>query len=127
MSVTAHRMWPRLVVLAGLGLTVASVLAWVATGSEGYTRWPDAKLEAADKPSSPEDMDLLEDIGLTNLGDAQGQPKIESRFALGLLPGGFTPRYLVSVASMATVGVALCGIGALVMRRGRGQPKEAVQ
>ncbi|MEQ9097089.1 MAG: hypothetical protein RIE32_12585 [Phycisphaerales bacterium] len=119
MSVTGHRQWPRLLLAAGLGLAVAPVLVWAATGHEGYTRWPDAKLAASDTATSEEDLDLFEDIGLTTEEDAMAQPDIESRFALGLLPGGFTPRYLVSVASVATVGLGLCSVGAIAMRRGR--------
>lgn len=119
MSLTGHRHWPRLLLAAGFGLMIAPVLVWVATGREGYTRWPDAKLAGSDAAPSEEDLDLLEDIGLTTEEETLARPGIESRFALGLLPGGLTPKHLISVASMATVGVVLCGAGTFAMRRGR--------
>jgi hypothetical protein len=125
MSVTGHRVWPRLLLAAGLGLVFAPVLVWAATGREGYTRWPDAKLAASDAATSREHADLFEDIGLTTEEETFARPDIQSRFALGLLPGGFTPRHLVSVASVATLGIGLCGVGAIAMRRGgRMQTKE---
>ncbi|MFI4881376.1 MAG: hypothetical protein ACIAQU_02200 [Phycisphaerales bacterium JB064] len=117
MNVTRHRSWPRLLLAAGVGLVIAPALVWVATGREGYTRWPDAKLAASDTGQSEEHLDLLEDIGLTTEEEVMAQPDIESRFALGLLPGGFTPKYLVSAAPLAVFGVGLFGAGLFATRR----------
>jgi hypothetical protein len=119
MSVTGHRLWPRLLMVAGLGLVVAPVLVWAATGREGYTRWPDAKLAASDVATPQEDADLFEDIGLATEDETHARPDIQSRFALGLLPGGLTPKHMISVASVATVGVVLGGVGVVSMRCGR--------
>jgi hypothetical protein len=99
-----------LLILAG------SVGAWIATGGEAFTRWPNARLEAADAPVSASEAALLDEIGITSPSDA-AVPTIESRFALGLLPSGIDPRHLASVLVGAIVALAVSAMAALRARR----------
>jgi len=109
----------RAAVVAGLALIALSLGAWITTGREGYTRWPDAKLDAADQPTSAEAHDLLDDIGLATDEDPP-PPTIESRFALGLMPSGADPKHVISVVSASTIGLAMVIAGAIFHRpRGR--------
>lgn len=105
----------RAVVGVGLVLIVGSLGAWALTGREGYTRWPDAKLSAADQPAPDATDDLLDDIGLTTSEDPA--PSIESRFAFGLAPSGLDPKHLISVAPASGLGVAMVGAGVIHRRR----------
>lgn len=103
------------------GITAAIVsacaAAWIATGREAFTRWPNARLEDSDAPVSATEQDLLGEIGL----DAAPSPEaagFESRFAFGLLPGGADPAHLASVATGVAIAALLSG-GALVLARAR--------
>lgn len=101
--------------VAALLIGLASVGAWLATGREGFTRWPDARLEASDAPVSEAEQDLLDEIGVGS-EPAPESARIESRFAFGLLPGGADPKHLPSVAT----GIALAtvvSVAAAVLRR----------
>ncbi len=107
--------------VGGLLVVASSVLIWYATGAEGYTRWPDARLEQADALPVAGEADLLADVGFTDQSQEQNTPKIQSRFALGLVPGGVDPPHLLSVALMAlgAIGVsgAVAGRSLFVSRR----------
>jgi len=97
-----------------------SIGLWLATGAEGYTRWPDSKLNAADAEASQEQIDLLADIGFASVGDpAESEPEIQSRFAFGLVPGGLNPKHLLSVASSLSCGFAIIGIALILDRMKR--------
>lgn len=101
----------RALVVTGLALVILPAVLWAVTGREGYTRWPDSRLASADAPPSTDQLDLFEDIGLTTRAEVHAQPTIESRFALGLLPGGFTPKYLASVATVSFIGTGMLIVG----------------
>jgi hypothetical protein len=101
--------------VAALLIGLASVGAWIATGREGFTRWPDARLEASDAPVSDAEQDLLDEIGVGS-EPASESARIESRFAFGLLPGGADPKHLPSVA---TGLVFATGVSAVAMLRRR--------
>ena len=75
-----------LVFVASAGLVLASAATWYATGAEGYTRWPDARLAASDAPPALGESDLLSEAGLSE--GPGSTPDIQSKFALGLVPGG---------------------------------------
>lgn len=100
-------------------IVLASLGAWLATGREGYTRWPDARLEAADAPVSQDEQDLLSEIGVDAAAPAEAG-KIESRFAFGLVPGGPDPKHLLSVATGCARACAISGV-AIVTRRMKGR------
>lgn len=93
--------------IVGAGLLMLAILAWISTGREGYTRWPNAKLEQADVAGTAEESDLLADIGFEDSGEQVPIPEFESRFAFGLLPGGFDPQHLLSVASIAAISMGM--------------------
>jgi hypothetical protein len=88
-------------------LFLAAGALWVATGREGYTRWPDEKLAASDAPAPAGEDDLLAEIGFDTPEDGTAPPDIESRFALGLAPGGFDIRHLPSVALAGALAAAI--------------------
>ena len=92
--------------LAGAALIVASLALWSATGREGFTRWPDQRLAQSDAAPIPGESELLADAGFSDSAHAQPRPDIQSRFALGLVPGGATPLHLLSVATAAALAVA---------------------
>ena len=94
------------VVLFATLLCIASVLAWVATGREGYTRWPDERLARSDAPPAAVEAELLAEAGLSDEATPSA-PEIRSRFALGLVPGGFDPAHLLSVAGVVAVSFML--------------------
>jgi hypothetical protein len=103
---------------AAYGLSVLIVLgalgAWAMTGREGYTRWPDVKLEQTDAPMSEGEEDLFADIGFETEDEAEETPDIESRFAFGLVPGGMGPKYMISVASAVALAVGISGVATLI-------------
>lgn len=99
--------------LVAAAVSLGAIAGWLATGREAFTRWPDARLEAADRPATEAEGDLLADIGLA---DESAPARIESRFALGLLPSGADPRHLVSVATAVATSLALSGAGLLKRR-----------
>lgn len=120
MSVGNHTNLVKLILVLGVLLVVAPLGLWFATGSEGYTRWPNAKLRAADAEISQEEVDLLADIGFDDTErSAEPEPEIESRFAFGLLPGGFDPKHLLSVTPVACAGGVLVGTAIVLGRRSR--------
>lgn len=100
-------------------VVLLSVAIWSITGREIFTRWPDQKLAAADAPRSELERDLLSDIGFESADERAPHPDIQSRFALGLLPGGFTPLHLVSVASAVLAAAALSLSAVLLSARCR--------
>lgn len=97
----------------------ASLLAWYATGTEGFTRWPNERLARSDAPAAAGESDLLADIGFTDSTSAVQAPNIESRFAFGLVPGGPDPRHLPSVATLSAIAI-LMSIITIAMTRRRG-------
>jgi hypothetical protein len=102
-------------------VSVAGAVAlWLATGREGYTRWPNAKLEQADAAPAAGESDLLGEIGFTD-GEAAARPSadIQSRFAFGLVPGGFDPKHLLSVAAVAGLAGAASVASFAIGRLGR--------
>ena len=108
----------KLLLTVGFLLIVVPTGLWVATGSEGFTRWPNAKLQAADAEVSQEQIDLLADIGFEDdARQAEPEPEIESRFAFGLVPGGFDPKHLLSVAPLGGAGVVMVGVAVVLYRR----------
>lgn len=103
---------------------LASVVAWLATGREGYTRWPDARLAGADAPPSAEESSILAEIGFADQDDPVLHADIHSRFAFGLVPGGFAPLHLLSVATVVTAAAIASGAAAAV-HACRGRPAAA--
>lgn len=104
---------------------VAAVALWASTGAEGFTRWPDAKLAAADAPPQPDESQLLADAGFSGNQKAPATPDIRSRFALGLLPGGLAPSHLLSVASILALSAAVSSVAFLAQRRAQAQAARA--
>lgn len=111
-----------------------SVALWLATGCEGYTRWPNRRLELADAAPAAGEAALLAEAGFdggaepadpgsaTSDGSAPAPvrvsgPIIESRFAFGLVPGGFDAAHLVSVATVGVLAGAVAGATLLRVRR----------
>jgi hypothetical protein len=92
--------------ISGL-LVLLAVGAWLATGREGYTRWPDEKLEASDAPSSAAEEALLADIGFETEDDRAAQLDVESRFAFGLVPGGPDLPHLPSIAAAGALAIVI--------------------
>jgi hypothetical protein len=114
--------WPHLVSLALVG---GSVALWAATGREAFTRWRDARLEAADAPVSKSEEDLLDEIGME--ADAEtAPPAIESRFALGLLPSGGDPKHIASVAAALLAALAISGTSIVRARLQRGRQRQSL-
>lgn len=101
-----------------LVIVAASVAAWLATGREAFTRWPNARLEAADAPVSIPEEDLLGEIGMET-EPASAQTAVESRFAFGLLPSGPDPAHLVSLATCVLASSLISGTALLVQRMRR--------
>lgn len=99
-----------LVIILALG-------AWIMTGSEGYTRWPDTKLELTDAPVSEAEDDLLADIGFDSVGEDGESPDIESRFVFGLVPSGASPKHLISVATAVAFAVGLSATATIILFR----------
>jgi hypothetical protein len=89
------------IVLAG------ALAAWLITGREGYTRWPDEKLARSDAPPSQAEEELLGDVGFETEADRAAQVDVQSRFAFGLVPGGLDLLHLPSIASAGALAVAL--------------------
>lgn len=104
---------------------VLTINTWVATGREGYTRWPNSKLQQADAPSSETEDDLLADIGFETAEEPETLPDIESQFALGLVPGGFDPKHLISVASVTACALGISAIAAVATLKSKHSPREA--
>ena len=96
-------------------VVVLGLAAWLATGREAFTRWPNARLEAADAPMSESERGLLEEMGI-DAAPSAGSAALESRFALGLVPGGADPAHLLSLATAIALAALLSG-GALVAAR----------
>jgi len=92
---------------------IGAIGAWMVTGREGYTRWPDAKLAQADAAPSEIEEDLFADIGFASSEDQDETPDIESRFAFGLAPGGFGPKHLPSIATAVTLAAGLSSVAAV--------------
>jgi len=86
---------------------VLSVGVWLGTGRETFTRWPNAKLESADVAPTEGEEDLLASIGFEEPHTSSQMLDIESRFAMGLVPGGFDPKHLLSVATCTFAGIGL--------------------
>jgi len=107
----------RSIVLAASGLLVAGSLgAWLLTGAEGYTRWPNEKLASSDLPPPPDEADLLSDIGFADGPTAESMPTIKSRFALGLVPGGLDAPHLLSVATLVVAALVASATAAAASR-----------
>lgn len=93
-------------------LIIGAFAAWVATGREGYTRWPDAKLSQSDTAPAEIEADLFADIGFETSDDFDTTPNIESRFAFGLAPGGFGPKHLPSIATAVALAAGISSVAA---------------
>ncbi len=89
-----------LIVLCGL-LIVGPVIAWLATGSRGYTRFRDAAVEETNQQS--ELGDLFAEAGAKSLEE------VESVNAIGLLPSGpgMASLSVATVGGAGVVGLAL--------------------
>ncbi|MBX3374774.1 MAG: hypothetical protein KF817_13155 [Phycisphaeraceae bacterium] len=109
----------RAVHLVSAAIVVACAAVWLATGREAFSRWPDARLDAADAPIARAEEDLLDEIGIDLGPAAVGAGRLESRFALGLLPGGADPKHLASVATGIGVSLMASGIAEIGARLGR--------
>lgn len=100
----------RAVHMVGTLAVLGSVAAWVGTGTEGYTRWPNARLEQADAPPPPGQNDLLAEAGFSDNDKPASHADIRSRFAFGLVPGGMDPKHLLSVATIAALAGGASGL-----------------
>lgn len=96
---------PQRIHVVGGAFVAAAVLLWLGTGAEGYTRWPNERLARADAPPAAGEGDLLAEVGFADDRRTPPRPDIRSRFALGLVPGGFDPRHLLSVATIAAAAL----------------------
>lgn len=95
-------------IATAITLLAAGAILWLATGREGFTRWPSAKLAASDRPPTQEDTELLSSLGfMPEQKDAP--PQLGNKFAFGLLPGGFDAKHLPSVLLCVCVSSALLG------------------
>jgi hypothetical protein len=113
---------PRFLLGAGLSLLAASAVLWMATGREGFTRWPSAELAASDRPTTDEDTLLLSSLGF-EAAPGDSEPQLINRFAFGLMPGGFDIKHLPSVFLSAGVSGMLFGASAFrsfTIRRSQG-------
>lgn len=104
-------------------LIVGALGLWYLTGSEGYTRWPNSRLEQADAPAPPGQEDLLSEAGFDSNATGSTPPSIESRFAFGLLPGGIDLKHVPSVAATLGVSVLFSGVTMIHGTRKRAQAK----
>lgn len=116
---------PHLIHIAAAALVGAALVTWLLTGHEGYTRWPDARLAHADAPPAAGENELLSEAGFTDNRTATTRPDIQSRFALGLVPGGADPRHLLSVA--AAVAAALLASGSTIALQSRSRFRRPAQ
>lgn len=116
------RPWSRVGMLASLAACALAAVSWLLTGREAFTRWPNERLERADRATSPAEQDLLDELGVGSTADAP--PTIESRFAFGLLPGGLDPLHAVSVATVCAVAAASAIAIHLVSRATARPPQE---
>ena len=91
--------------ITGAAIVAASLALWAATGREGFTRWPDQRLAQSDAPPAPGETELLAAAGFTDSAHTPARPDIQSRFAFGLIPGGATPRHLISVATALALAI----------------------
>jgi len=98
-----------LIVLCGL-LILGPVVAWLATGTKGYTRFRDAAVEQTNQQS--ELGDLFAEAGAKTLQE------VESVNAIGLLPSGPGLASL-SVATVGGAGIVGLGVVLWVDRRKR--------
>lgn len=93
---------------AALGLLLASLVVWLATGRAIYTRFPDARRTALE-PLQHQDGKLWPGTGERDV-EALAATRAEefpNRFMLGLLPSG-GGKYLLSVGGVALIfGVAV--------------------
>ncbi|MBX3377939.1 MAG: hypothetical protein KF678_13160 [Phycisphaeraceae bacterium] len=103
--------------IASLVATAATVAVWIATGAEGFTRWPNERLKNSDAAPSAGESDLLADAGFSDDTKSTRPSDIQSRFALGLVPGGADPRHLLSVATTAGAALAASGLAAVMGSR----------
>lgn len=111
-----------------------SVALWLATGCEGYTRWPNRRLEQADAAPAAGEAALLAEAGFDGTAEPSASdsatssdsapspvrvsgPSIESRFAFGLVPGGLDAPHLVSVATVGALAGAVACATLLRVRR----------
>lgn len=111
----------RVAQIAAAAIALAAAAVWMASGREGFTRWPNAKLEAADAPLGEEAAALFDDIGLAEPGAPASGPALQSRFALGLLPGGFDPRHLLSVLTLLLLAGAVSASAWIIARTNQGR------
>lgn len=95
--------------IAAASLIGVACIVWIATGAEGYTRWPDERLARSDAPRAEGESELLSEAGFADDHAQATTPDIQSRFALGLMPGGFTPHHLLSVVTVAAVALSASG------------------
>jgi hypothetical protein len=101
----------RLPIVIAACTIACSVVVWWGTGREGFTRWPNERLERADQATTSAEQDVLDELGMGTPPGGSGT--IESRFALGLLPGGLDPKHALSVATV--VGVVSMSVGAWIL------------
>jgi len=98
-----------LIALCGLFI-LGPVVAWLATGTKGYTRFRDAAVEQTNQQS--ELGDLFAEAGAKTLQE------VESVNAIGLLPSGPGLASL-SVATVGGAGIVGLGVVLWVDRRKR--------
>lgn len=103
---------PRMATCTAAAACVLAMAAWLLTGMEGFTRWPNERLEQADQATSRAEQDLLDELGIGTTTDAP--TGIQSRFAFGLLPGGIDPRHAISVATVCTAAAATAAASRLI-------------
>lgn len=106
-------------------IVIIAIGTWASTGREGYTRWPDAKLAQTDAPMNQDEDDLFTDIGFESDDELEITPNIESRFVLGLVPGGISPQHLLSVASAVAFGIGISIAATLISFRNKSKIRKS--
>lgn len=103
-------------------LTLGALVAWLATGARGWTRYPSENLAAVEAGSDEGLGDLFADTGLED--ESGALEKIDNEFRFGLLPSG-PGRDAISVASVAGPCAVIAGLAFWLERRKRPQSAPA--
>lgn len=119
MSVDRPKCASRRIHSIGAALVAAAVILWLGTGAEGYTRWPNQRLASADALPAAGEGDLLAEVGFADAPQSPARADIQSRFALGLVPGGVDPLHLLSVATVVAAALVASTTAVAIAARRR--------